>query len=159
MDEDEYKRLLAAYEADKEKGKQNSTQIQLNNYTPKYLSGYSNTTQSNKSKDDEIWELKQKIYEYEKNTQKTKNYSSSSGSKAGIGFVCAFFLGIIGLIIGLIIYKDDEEDRRSFLKGWGWTFGITLVLSIFVFIVFYVNAINYTNDLINGIYNMISFTF
>ena len=152
MDDEEYKRLLAAYEADKEQ--QNSTQIQLNNYTPKY--DYSNSTQYNKSKDEEIWELKQKIYEYEKNNKTTKKHSSSSGSKAGIGFVCAFFLGLIGLIIGLILYKDDDDDRSSFLKGWGWTFGITMILSIVIAIIYYVISINYINDLMGSIPYMIN---
>ena len=69
MDDDEYKRLLAAYEADKEQ--QNSTQIQLNNYTPKY--DYSNSTQYNKSKDEEIWKKKKKFTNTKKIIKQLKN--------------------------------------------------------------------------------------
>ncbi len=154
MDDDEYKRLLAAYNADKEKERQNSTQIQLNNYTPKY--NYSSSSRYETDKDAEIRELRQKIYEYERNGKSTRKRSSSGDSKAGIGFVCAFFLGIIGLIIGLLIYKDDEDDKRSFLKGWGWTFGITIVLSIIIGVVVYLVTLNYINNAMDSIPYMIN---
>ena len=137
MDDKEYQRLLKAYYADKEKEEKEKAQKQRE------------ATQHDYKKDFEILELKQKLASYEQQEQNKKK-NKSYGSKAGIGFVCAFFLGILGLIIGLIIYKDDTDDRNSFLKGWGWTFGITIILSIIFFAIYYSYLMNQINDIYNS---------
>ena len=55
-------------------------------------------------------------------------------SKTGIGVLCGLFLGLIGLIIGLCLYKEGTIARKTFMKGWGITFGI----SIAIVVIFYV---------------------
>ena len=61
-------------------------------------------------------------------------------SRVAIGILCALFLGLIGLLIGYLIYKEKEYEWKTFLKGWMWTFficlGIDVVLGILYFTVF-----------------------
>ena len=57
--------------------------------------------------------------------------------KTGIGVLCGF-IGLIGLIVGLCSYKEETVERKSFLKGWGITFGITVGLSFILTIIYYV---------------------
>ncbi|MCI8555109.1 MAG: hypothetical protein HFI85_00840 [Clostridia bacterium] len=51
------------------------------------------------------------------------------------------FLGIMGLIIGLLLYPVPyyEYERKTFLKGWLYTFviivGIIIVIAIITLIV------------------------
>ncbi len=54
-------------------------------------------------------------------------------SKTGLGVVMALFLGLIGLIIGLCMYKSDSYERQTFVKGWGITFAISAVISIILY--------------------------
>ncbi len=51
-------------------------------------------------------------------------------SKTALGVVLGLFLGLIGLIIGLCMFPSGSEERSTFLKGWGITFAISVILSI-----------------------------
>ena len=67
--------------------------------------------------------------------EETKKDTEQDTSKTGIGILMGFFLGIIGLIIGLCLYKEDTVARKTFLKAWGITFGICFVLNIVISII------------------------
>lgn len=71
-------------------------------------------------------------------TIKKGNSSEMDTSKTGIGILLGWFLGIIGLIIGLCIYPEGTVARKSFIKAWGITFAISAIISIVVGIVSYV---------------------
>ena len=68
--------------------------------------------------------------------QETKKDTEQDTSKTGIGILMGFFLGIIGLIIGLCLYKEDTVARKTFMKGWGITFGICAGITIIFFIIY-----------------------
>lgn len=65
-------------------------------------------------------------------------------SQAVVGFVSAFFLGIWGIIIGFVCYKDGSYGRKSFFKGYCWTIGITIgaviAVGLFAVIIFFAVA-------------------
>ena len=51
-------------------------------------------------------------------------------SKGAIGVIMALFLGLIGLIIGLLIYPTGSFERETFLKAWIKTFIVMVVVEI-----------------------------
>ena len=55
--------------------------------------------------------------------------------KTGIGVLCALFLGLIGLIIGLCLYKEGTVARKTFMKAWGITFGVSAAVIFFIYII------------------------
>ena len=57
-------------------------------------------------------------------------------SRVGIGVICALFLGLIGLLVGYLIFKDKDYEWKTFLKGWMWTFFICLGVSIVMCILY-----------------------
>lgn len=58
----------------------------------------------------------------------------SGESKTGLGALLGVFLGIIGLIIGLCMYPAESVERKTFIKGWGIAFAISVgVLFIIYF--------------------------
>lgn len=63
--------------------------------------------------------------------------SKYNESKTGIGVVLGLFLGIIGLIIGICIYPEGTVARKTFIKAWAWTFGVTAVVAVVIVIIFY----------------------
>ena len=63
--------------------------------------------------------------------------SKYNESKAGIGVVLGLFLGIIGLIIGICIYPEGTVARKTFIKAWAWTFGVTAVVAVVIVIILY----------------------
>jgi uncharacterized membrane protein YvbJ len=78
--------------------------------------------------------------------------------KTGMGILLGLFLGIIGLIIGLCLFKENTVARKTFIKSWAITFAVTVVIYIIVIAV-YVSSINSmmkdlydTSDLYNGYY-------
>lgn len=76
-------------------------------------------------------------------------------SKAGIGVVCALFLGLIGLLIGYFIYKEKNLDYewKTFLKGWLWTFIIVIIVSVILSIIAFAAGMSVANEAINQFYN------
>ncbi len=50
----------------------------------------------------------------------------------------ALFLGIIGLIIGIMLYPSGTIARKTFIKAWCITYAIALIM-IFI-IIFFVAA-------------------
>ena len=62
-------------------------------------------------------------------------------SKKGIGIVMGLFLGLIGLIIGLLLYPNETVERQTFIKGWLTAFLIGIGISVlFVIIYFFLIA-------------------
>lgn len=59
-------------------------------------------------------------------------------SKTAIGFVCAFFLGLIGLIIGFCCFKPNTYERKTFMKGFWWTFGICAGVTVLFIIIYFI---------------------
>ena len=53
--------------------------------------------------------------------------------KNGIGFVMAFFLGIIGLIIGICMYPEGTIARNTFIKSWCITFFVTITVCLLLY--------------------------
>ena len=62
------------------------------------------------------------------------NYQAHTEKKTGLGVVCGLFLGLVGLIIGLMLYPDGTISRKTFMKGWMIAFfvelGVSLILTI-----------------------------
>lgn len=54
-----------------------------------------------------------------------------------MGVLLGLFAGLIGLVIGLLLYKDGTYERKTFIKGWLWTFIIAAVVGTIIGIVFY----------------------
>lgn len=67
----------------------------------------------------------------EENKQSVQNSQSwaQGSSRAGIGVVCAIFLGLFGLLI-MLCWPAGSYERRTFVKGWLWAFFIMLALEI-----------------------------
>ena len=68
----------------------------------------------------------------------TKTKPEYKESKTGLGVVMALFLGIIGLIIGIMLYPSGTIARKTFIKAWCITYAIALIM-IFI-IMFFVAA-------------------
>ena len=61
---------------------------------------------------------------------KSSGATTYGESKKGIGVLLCLFLGVIGLIIGLLLYPAYSEERSTFIKGWVGTFVVTIVVAI-----------------------------
>lgn len=60
--------------------------------------------------------------------------------KTGMGVLFALLLGVIGLIIGICLYKDGTVARKTFIKGWLITFGVCVAL-VFVYAMILVGVV------------------
>ncbi|MBR5439097.1 MAG: zinc ribbon domain-containing protein [Clostridia bacterium] len=63
-------------------------------------------------------------------TNKKNTPVSTGESKKGMGLLLGFFLGLIGLIIGLCIYQPETEERKTFMSGWVTAFVISICISV-----------------------------
>ena len=59
----------------------------------------------------------------------------NNNSKTCLGVVMAIFLGVIGLIIGICLYSSGTIARKTFVKGWIWTFAIGFSVALIIFFI------------------------
>lgn len=62
--------------------------------------------------------------------EQKQNQFTDGKSKKSIGILMGMFLGLIGLIIGLVIYPSGSKDRETFLEGFWIGFVIEIIASI-----------------------------
>lgn len=92
--------------------------------------------------------------EIEPNNQ--ENEIKINSSKTGVG-VLSGFIGLIGLLIGFIIYHENTYERRTFLNGWLWCFIIMTVLEIILFVVIYAIGLNQVTELAKNATSIVNF--
>ena len=59
-----------------------------------------------------------------------KSNSTTGEEKTTIGIIMAIFLGLIGLVIGLLLYPSATVERDTFVKGWVKGFVAMLIISV-----------------------------
>ena len=69
--------------------------------------------------------------------EETKVNKEDNEPKKGMGVLMALLLGLIGLIIGLCLYKSGTIARKTFIKAWCITYGICLAITIISCIVYF----------------------
>lgn len=75
----------------------------------------------------------------EKETKQPVN-AENNESKTGLGVLFALILGLIGLLIGLIMYPDNTVARKTFIKGWAITFGVSTAAIVLFYVFIFVFA-------------------
>ena len=66
--------------------------------------------------------------------QPVESFTVCGESKTLVGFLLGFFLGLIGLIIGICLYPSGSYERSSCLKGWIIAFVVEIVLLVILYI-------------------------
>lgn len=56
--------------------------------------------------------------------------------KTAIGVLLGFFLGLIGLIIGVLMYPEGTVARKTFIKSWGITYAVTFAIEVLLIIIY-----------------------
>lgn len=67
-----------------------------------------------------------------------------------IGVISALILGVLGLIIAMVMFKDKQKERESFLKGWIPTFVGCVILNILTFVIVLVASPYEINEILYG---------
>lgn len=62
--------------------------------------------------------------------QEETSQPDSTRDKTGVGFLLSFFLGLIGLIIGVCMYPTATEERSTCMKGCVIGFIINIILTV-----------------------------
>ena len=75
------------------------------------------------------------------------NNSELDEPKTGIGVLMGLFLGLIGLIVGLCLYKEGTIARKTFLKAWGITFGVCVAVVVLFYIITIASAVATINSM------------
>ena len=58
----------------------------------------------------------------------------SGVSKKTAGFLMGFFLGLIGLLIGICMYPSNSYERKTFIQGWGIAFAINIGFVVLLYV-------------------------
>ncbi len=71
--------------------------------------------------------------------EEKNNMELQGESKTAIGVLCGLFLGLIGLVIGLLLYKEGTYERKTFMKAWIISFvsciAVGAVIGLIIFFV------------------------
>lgn len=66
--------------------------------------------------------------------QKVQKSYEVDEPKTGIGILLGLFLGLIGLVIGLLLYPSNTVRRETFIKGWVGAFVASIVVGIIIYV-------------------------
>ncbi len=83
--------------------------------------------------------------EYENNTENI----NENHNKKGVGILLGGFFSLIGLLIGILLYEKNEEEKSTFIKGWIVGFVISIVVGVIFGIIVYINAMNAVDSYYN----------
>ena len=78
--------------------------------------------------------------------------TSSYNPKTAVGVLMCLFLGLIGLIIGLLLYPSGTHERQTFLSGWLKCFVVVVVLGIIIGVFAYCYTLNLIEDIYKNYY-------
>lgn len=62
-------------------------------------------------------------------------------SKTGWGVMASLFLGLIGLLIGFMLYPEGTIARKTFIKGWVVTFIVSMVVAVLSYILLIISLV------------------
>lgn len=65
-----------------------------------------------------------------------KKIEEPDESKTGIGVLLGLFLGVVGLLIGICLYKEGTIARKTFVKSWLITYLSLIAAIVLVYILF-----------------------
>ena len=63
------------------------------------------------------------------------NDKSFNEPKTGMGILLGLLLGLIGLVIGILIYPENTIARKTFIKAWGITFGVSIGVILVIYLI------------------------
>ena len=64
-----------------------------------------------------------------------ENEKDYNEPKTGIGVLLSLLLGVIGLAIGLLMYPANTIARKTFIKAWGITFGVSIGVILVIYLI------------------------
>lgn len=73
--------------------------------------------------------------------------------KTGVGIAMGLFLGVIGLIIGICLYKEGTIARKSFLKAWAISFVIMAIVAVVAYIIYVNVMVDTINSAMDSLYD------
>ena len=65
-----------------------------------------------------------------------KPYYAKDRNKRALGVLLSFIFGLIGLIMGLLMYERGSEERATFKKGWVEGFITQIVLGVIIGVIY-----------------------
>ena len=63
------------------------------------------------------------------------NEKNFNEPKTGMGVLLGLLLGLIGLVIGILIYPENTIARKTFIKAWGITFGVSIGVILIIYLI------------------------
>jgi len=87
------------------------------------------------------------------NCKKKKNSQCRYGeydpieSKVWIGVLSCVCLSLLGLLLGLLLYPYKTYSRRTFIRGWLYTFIVELSICIIILIVYWQPILEYLKSI------------
>lgn len=85
------------------------------------------------------------------NTNTTTNTSANAQGadepKTVIGVIMSIFLGVIGIVIGLLMFPEGTVSRKTFIKGWLIAFIVQTVLGVLLGIIVFAIAFGTSMDM------------
>ena len=68
--------------------------------------------------------------------------------KTAIGVVFALFLGLIGLLIGVLIYPAGTVARKTFMKAWLMTYLISIAVVVVMYVIIIFGVLGFAGALV-----------
>lgn len=88
------------------------------------------------------------------NTSTTTNTSANAQGadepKTVIGVIMSIFLGVIGIVIGLLMFPEGTVARKTFIKGWLIAFIVQTVLGVIFGIIIFAIAFGTSMDMVEN---------
>ena len=81
------------------------------------------------------WGEKKHAEQSSQQVPQSYNRDEQGEDKTGVGVALGLFLGIIGLVIGMLMYPSGSYESKTFLKGWLWTIVTCVILGIVIGII------------------------
>ena len=85
----------------------------------------------------------------EENNKQSPEINNTIHNKHSVGVILGMFFNLLGLVIGICLYNNNEKEKNTFISGWIKGFVVSIIFAVIIGIIVYFSTLNAIDNAVN----------